>query len=57
VTDPTKVVAGLALYAADTVLMDRHRAWDAYEFFLSGVLPPQAVEVEIREDCPGCREG
>jgi molybdopterin/thiamine biosynthesis adenylyltransferase len=57
VTDPTKVVAGLALYAVDTVLMDRHRAWDAYEFFLSGVLPPQAVDVATREDCPGCRDG
>ncbi len=54
VVDPTKVVSGIALYAADTVLMDRYREWDAFEFYLSGVLPTTAVEVPQRADCPDC---
>jgi molybdopterin/thiamine biosynthesis adenylyltransferase len=54
VVDPTKVVAGVALYAVDAALMDRHRGWDAFEFHLSGVLPPRAVDVETRPDCPAC---
>lgn len=54
VVDPTKVVGGIALYAADTVLMDRHREWDAFEFFLSGVLPTAANRVDPDPDCPNC---
>lgn len=54
VIDPTKVVAGIALYAADTVLMDRYRDWDAFEFYLSGVLPTRGVAVKQREGCPNC---
>lgn len=54
IVDPTKVVAGVTLYACDSVLMDRHRAWDAYEFYLSGVLPTRAVTLDEAERCPRC---
>ena len=57
VVDPTKVVSGIALYAADTTLMRRHRDWDAFEFYLSGVLPTTPVGVDVREDCPNCGDG
>lgn len=54
VVDPTKVVAGLALYAVDTVLMDRHREWNLFEFYLSGVLPTSATAIESDAQCPNC---
>jgi len=57
VVDPTKVVAGIALYAAASVLMDRHRDWDIFEFFLSGVLPTSVDSVARDPDCPNCGTG
>jgi molybdopterin/thiamine biosynthesis adenylyltransferase len=54
VIDPAKTVAGLALYAVDSTLMNRHRAWDVFEFYLSGVVPPVARTVEKRGECPLC---
>lgn len=54
VTDPAKAVAGLVLFALDSLLMDRHRAWTLTEFHLSGVIPPIMTTVDQQEDCPLC---
>lgn len=49
--DPTKLVGGVALYAVDTVLMDRPREWETFEFHLSGILPTQGRTVTQQEEC------
>jgi adenylyltransferase/sulfurtransferase len=54
VVDPAKAIAGIALYAVDTVVMDRYRDWDVYEVFLTGRPGPVARDVEFSERCPVC---
>lgn len=54
VKDPAKMVAALALYAVDSVVMERPRRWDAFEISLSGLPGPVARTVERREECPLC---
>lgn len=54
VVDPTKVVAGITLFAGDTALMERHRTWDFFEFFLAGELPTRAVTIDPPDFCPEC---
>lgn len=48
VKDPGKVVGGFVLYAIDSALLDRYRAWDVYEFFLSGDVPAGGWTIEER---------
>ncbi|MDS0476811.1 ThiF family adenylyltransferase [Natrinema sp. 1APR25-10V2] len=57
VVDPALVIAGLALYAVDSTLMDRARTWDVTELWLSGELPPVVATVDQRPDCTLCGGG
>ena len=51
IIDVTQVVAGLVVYAVDTVLSDRPRAWNYKKIFLTGGAPD---ECELVERDPGC---
>ena len=57
VIDILKVVAGIATYAIDTLIMERKRNWNYKEVFLSGVVPERNALIEKREDCPICGTG
>jgi len=54
VIDILKVVAGIATYAIDTLIMNRKRNWNYKEVFLSGVVPERNTLIEKRKDCPIC---
>jgi len=54
VKDILNVVAGVALFAVDTVLMDRKRGWNYREIFLDGLTPDRSWTIERRQDCPVC---
>jgi molybdopterin/thiamine biosynthesis adenylyltransferase len=56
VKDILKVVAGLALYAVDSVLMDRKRTWHYKQIFLDGSLPERSFRVERRPACALCAQ-
>ena len=56
--DPAKTIGGIALFAIDSVLMERYREdWHCYEVFLSGVPQPTAQTVAVRKDCSLCNGG
>jgi molybdopterin/thiamine biosynthesis adenylyltransferase len=55
--DPTKTVAGMALFAVDSTLMPRPRRWNLSEFFLSGEIRPTPRTVDRRDDCSLCGGG
>lgn len=52
--DILKVVAGMALYAIDTLLMNRKRNWNYRLHHLAGFAPDHTAYVERRPDCPLC---
>lgn len=54
VKDILKVVAGIALYALDTLVMNRRRSWDVRMFFLDGHAPEWNGRVSKHKDCPLC---
>jgi adenylyltransferase/sulfurtransferase len=54
VKDILKVVAGLALYGVDSLLMPRRREWNYREVFLSGVIPDAVRTIARRPDCQLC---
>ena len=54
VKDCLKVVAGLALYAIDSLIMDRPRGWNYRNVHLAGFGPSNALNIERRDDCPIC---
>ena len=54
VKDILKVVAGLALYALDSLVMQRKRNWDVRMVFLSGDSPEWLGRVKRRLECPLC---
>jgi molybdopterin/thiamine biosynthesis adenylyltransferase len=54
IKDILKVVAGIILYAADTVLCDRKRGWNYRQVLLSGFMPDVNQFIEKRTDCPLC---
>jgi len=54
VMDILKVVAGIALYAIDSLLMARPRHWNYRQIFLDGSSPDRSVRVERRPDCRLC---
>lgn len=56
IIDILKVVAGIATYAADTLLMNRKRNWNYKEIFLSGNVPERNYIIEKRADCPICSQ-
>lgn len=54
VKDILKVVAGIVLYAVDTLIMDRKRNWNYKEVFLASFVPDTAYTIEGKEDCLLC---
>lgn len=54
IKDILKVVSGVVLYAVDSVLMGRPRAWNYRIIRLAGFLPDQAQVIARRPDCPLC---
>lgn len=56
VKDILKATAGIALYAIDSLLMDRKRAWNFKELSLAGFAPDVNRRIDRRPDCPVCSE-
>lgn len=54
VKDILKVVAGIALYAIDSLLMGRKRGWNYRNIHLAGFAPSNVLPIERRPDCPVC---
>jgi molybdopterin/thiamine biosynthesis adenylyltransferase len=54
VADILKVVAGIALYAVDSLVMNRRRSWNYKEIFLAGDIPDRTTVVQRRRGCPIC---
>lgn len=52
--DILKVVAGIALYAIDSLLMDRKRGWNYRNVHLAGFAPSIELVIEKRPDCAIC---
>jgi molybdopterin/thiamine biosynthesis adenylyltransferase len=52
--DILKVVGGLALYAIDSLLMDRPRSWNYKEVSLDGDRAERQLRVPKSDDCPLC---
>jgi len=52
--DILKVTAGLALYAVDSVLMERKRNWNYRRVHLAGYAPDVLIHVERNQKCPLC---
>jgi molybdopterin/thiamine biosynthesis adenylyltransferase len=57
VKDILKVVAGIVIYAVDTLLMNRLRFWNYKDVFLDGSVPGSDRNIMKREDCPLCQGG
>jgi molybdopterin/thiamine biosynthesis adenylyltransferase len=54
VKDILKVVAGLALYAIDSLLMDRKRDWNYRRIHLAGFMPDEMRMIGRNPNCPLC---
>ncbi len=54
VKDILKVVAGIALYAVDTLIMERKRNWNYRDIHLAGFAPSQELTITKNEECPLC---
>jgi molybdopterin/thiamine biosynthesis adenylyltransferase len=54
VKDILKVVAGLVLYAVDSLLMERKRFWNYKAVYLDRSIPGNDWQVERRTDCQLC---
>jgi len=57
VKDLTKTVAGTALFAVDSTVLERPRRWDRFEVSLSGLPEPTTRTVAQRDDCSLCGGG
>lgn len=57
VIDILKVLAGICLFAVDTVIMDRKRNWNYKSVSLSSFMGDTARTIERRPDCPLCGKG
>jgi molybdopterin/thiamine biosynthesis adenylyltransferase len=57
VKDILKVVAGITVYAVDTLLMQRPRSWHYKDIFLDGSIPGRDWPVARRADCTLCGSG
>jgi sulfur carrier protein ThiS adenylyltransferase len=55
VKDILKVVAGIVVYAVDTLLMKRLRCWNYKSIFLDGTIPGSDCKIARREDCALCQ--
>ncbi len=56
VKDILKVVAGMALYAIDTLIMERKRNWNYRNVHLAGFAPSQELMISKNEKCPLCNK-
>jgi molybdopterin/thiamine biosynthesis adenylyltransferase len=54
IKDILKVVAGLVLYALDSILMARPRQWQYKDIVLDGSIPGNDWRIATREDCLLC---
>jgi molybdopterin/thiamine biosynthesis adenylyltransferase len=54
VKDILKVVAGVVIYAVDTILMERMRFWNYKDIFLDGSVPGSDRTISRRADCRLC---
>jgi adenylyltransferase/sulfurtransferase len=54
VKDILKVVAGLTLYAVDSLLMERKRNWNYRRVHLAGFMPDDLQMIKKNSDCPLC---
>ena len=52
--DLLKPIAGLALYAVDSLIMARPRKWNYREVFMDGSIPDRTVRLEKDLACPEC---
>jgi hypothetical protein len=52
--DILKAIAGFALYAIDSVLMDRKRNWNYRLIHLAGFAPDIMLNIERNSECPLC---
>jgi hypothetical protein len=48
------VVAGMVIFAVDTILMDRKRFWNYKDIFLDGSVPGSDRTISRRADCQLC---
>lgn len=55
VKDVLKVVAGLGLYAVDSLIMPRKRNWNFRKIHLAGFAPDVKMVIERKNECPLCR--
>lgn len=56
VKDILKVVAGIALYAIDSLLMNRKRNWNYRNIHLAGFAPSQELMIERKQNCFLCNK-
>jgi adenylyltransferase/sulfurtransferase len=54
VKDILKVVAGIGLYAIDSMLMNRKRNWNYRNVHLAGFAPSNELFIDINKNCPLC---
>ena len=54
VKDMLKVVAGITVYAVDSLLMERKRFWNYKDEYLDGSVPGNSWQVEKRKECQLC---
>lgn len=54
VKDILKVMAGLVLYAVDTLIMERPRSWNYRDVFLDGSIPDRSRTIARRPKCSLC---
>lgn len=54
IKDILMVVSGAAVYALDTLFMDRPISWNYREFHLAGYMPDTVTYIERRPDCQLC---
>jgi molybdopterin/thiamine biosynthesis adenylyltransferase len=57
VKDILKVVAGIVVYAVDSLLMQRLRVWNYKDCYLDGSIPDNNWQVERRKECQLCGVG
>jgi molybdopterin/thiamine biosynthesis adenylyltransferase len=55
--DILKSIGGIALYAIDSLIMDRPRPWNYREVFLDGFIKDRTLYQERWPQCPVCGEG
>ncbi len=54
IKDILMLVSGAAVYALDTLFMDRPISWNYREFHLAGFMPDTVTHIERRPDCQLC---